>query len=117
MMQSKQTILTTISAAAILMLGAIQNSAMAYPQQKQEYSGNDQNKMMMMQPGLYAFGTISSLQNDENGNPTWIVSGLWEGRLLMDNKTQGEVANQSTSTATATNASYGHPEILSEDKL
>jgi|SRR5215216_823827 hypothetical protein len=104
MMQSKQTILTTISAAAILMLGAIQNSAMAYPQQKQEYSGNDQNKMMMMQPGLYAFGTISSLQNDENGNPTWIVSGLWEGRLLMDNKTQGEVANQTTSTATATNA-------------
>ena len=103
MMQSKQTILTTISAAAILMLGAIQNSAMAYPQQKQEYSGNDQNKMMM-QPGLYAFGTISSLQNDENGNPTWIVSGLWEGRLLMDNKTQGEVANQTTSTATATNA-------------
>jgi hypothetical protein len=104
MMQSKQTILTTISAAAILMLGAIQNSAMAYPQQKQEYSGNDQNKMMMMQPGLYAFGTISSLQNDENGNPTWIASGLWEGRLLMDNKTQGEVANQTTSTATATNA-------------
>ena len=104
MTQSKQTILTTISAAAILMLGAIQNSAMAYPQQKQEYSGNDQNKMMMMQPGLYAFGTISSLQNDENGNPTWIVSGLWEGRLLMDNKTQGEGANQSTSTATATNA-------------
>jgi hypothetical protein len=104
MMQSKQTILTTISAAAILMLGAIQNSAMAYPQQKQEHSGNDQNKMMMMQPGLYAFGTISSLQNDENGNPTWIVSGLWEGRLLMDNKTQGEVANQTTSTATATNA-------------
>jgi hypothetical protein len=104
MMQSKQTILTTISAAAILMLGAIQNSAMAYPQQKQEHSGNDQNKMMMMQPGLYAFGTISSLQNDENGNPTWIVSGLWEGRLSMDNKTQGEVANQTTSTATATNA-------------
>jgi hypothetical protein len=103
MMQSKQTILITISAAAILMLGAIQNSAMAYPQQKHEYSDNDQNKMMMMQPGLYAFGTISSLQNDENGNPTWIVSGLWEGRLLMDNKTQGGGTNQTTSTATATN--------------
>jgi hypothetical protein len=29
----------------------------------------------MMQPGLYAFGTIASLQNDQNGNPTWIVSG------------------------------------------
>jgi len=106
MMQSKRTILIAISAAAILTLGAIQNSAMAYPysQQKQEYSNNDQNKMMMMQPGLYAFGTISSLQNDENGNPTWIVSGLWEGRLLMDNKTQGGGANQTTSTATGTNA-------------
>jgi hypothetical protein len=104
-MQSKRTILIAISAAAILTLGAIQNSAMAYLQQKQEYSNNDQNKrMMIMQPGLYAFGTISSLQNDENGNPTWIVSGLWEGRLLMDNKTQGGGANQTTSTATATNA-------------
>src|ERR671924_1804157 len=105
MMQSKRTILIAISAAAILTLGAIQNSAMAYLQQKQEYSNNDQNKrMMIMQPGLYAFGTISSLQNDENGNPTWIVSGLWEGRLLMDNKTQGGGANQTTSTATGTNA-------------
>src|SRR5215208_680712 len=102
MMQSKQTILITIY-AAILVLGAIQNSAMAYPQQKQGYSDPDQNRMMMMQPGLYAFGTISSLQNDENGNPTWIVSGLWEGRLLMDNKTQGGGANQTT-TAIATKA-------------
>jgi hypothetical protein len=36
---------------------------------------------MMMQPGVYAAGTISSLQNDENGNPTWIVSGIWKGSL------------------------------------
>src|SRR5215212_6984121 len=99
MMQSKQTILIAVS-AAILVLGAIQNSAMAYPQQKQGYS--HQNKMM--QPGLYAFGTIASLQNDENGNPTWIVSGLWEGRISMDNKTQGEGANQTTSTSTTANA-------------
>ena len=49
----------------------------------------------MMQPGLYAFGTIASLQNDENGNPTWIVSGLWEGSVSMDNKTQGGGGNQS----------------------
>src|SRR5215218_4384289 len=102
MIQSKQTILIAVS-AAILVLGAIQNSAMAYsyPQQKQGYS--HQNKMM--QPGLYAFGTIASLQNDENGNPTWIVSGLWEGRLSMDNKTQdGEGANQTTSTPATANA-------------
>jgi hypothetical protein len=58
---------------------------MAYPQQKQGYSHHDK----MMRPGLYAFGTIASLQNGENGNPTWIVSGLWEGSLSMDNKAQG----------------------------
>src|ERR671925_2184581 len=98
MMQSKQIILITVS-AAILVLGAIQSSAIAYPQQKQGYS--HQNKMMM-QPGLYGFGTIASLQNDENGNPTWIVSGLWEGTLSMDNKTQGGQANQTTSTSPTT---------------
>jgi hypothetical protein len=58
----------------------------------------------MMQPGLYAFGTIASLQNDENGNPTWIVSGVWKGSLSMGNKTQGGVGNQTTSTSPATNA-------------
>ena len=100
MMQSKQTILITMS-AAILVLGAIQSSAIAYPQQKQGYS--HQNKMMM-QPGLYGFGTIASLQNDENGNPTWIVSGLWKGSLSIDNKTQGGEGNQTASTATTANA-------------
>jgi hypothetical protein len=74
-----------IVSAAILMSGIIQNNAIAYPQQKEGYS---QHKMMMMQPGLYAFGTITSLQNDENGNPTWIVSGIWKGSLSMGNETQ-----------------------------
>src|SRR5215216_2408251 len=97
MIQSKQTILIAVS-AAILVLGAIQNSAMAYsyPQQEQGYS--HQNKMM--QPGLYAFGTIASLQNDENGNPTWIVSGLYKASLSMNNKTQDEAATGSLPNAT-----------------
>jgi hypothetical protein len=72
---------------------------MAYPQQKQGYSHHNR---MMMQPGLYAFGTIASLQNDENGNPTWIVSGLWEGSLSMDNNTQGNQSSTPTNTTTAT---------------
>jgi hypothetical protein len=96
MMQSKLLLVLSIVSAAILMSGVIQTSAMAYPQQKQGYSHH--NKMMMMQPGLYAFGTIASLQNDENGNPTWIVSGLWKGSLSMDNKTQDGGGNQSTTT-------------------
>ena len=98
MMKSKLLLVLSIVSAAILMSGVIQTSAMAYPQQKQGYSHHNK---MMMQPGLYAFGTISSLQNDENGNPTWIVSGLWKGSLSMDNKTQDGGGNQST-TATET---------------
>src|SRR5918996_6508178 len=100
MMQSKLLLVLSIVSAAILMSGVIQTSAMAYPQQKQGYSHHNK---MMMQPGLYAFGTIASLQNDKNGNPTWIVSGLWKGSLSMNNKTQaGGGANQTTSTSPTT---------------
>ena len=100
MIQTKLLTALFIVSAAILVSGVIQGSAMAYPQQKQGYS--HQNKMM--QPGLYAFGTIASLQNDENGNPTWIVSGLWEGSVPMDNKTQvggGDQFTNTTANATA----------------
>jgi hypothetical protein len=94
MMQSKLSSVLFILSAAILVSGVIQGTAMAYPQQKQGYSHHNK----MMQPGLYAFGTIASLQNDENGNPTWIVSGLWEGSVSMDNKTQGGGGDQITNT-------------------
>src|ERR687892_2874603 len=99
MIKTKLLPVLFIVSAAILISGAMQSSAMAYPQQKQGYSHHDK---MMMKPGLYAFGTIASLQNDENGNPTWIVSGLWEGSLSMDNKTQGGESNQTSTTANAT---------------
>jgi hypothetical protein len=102
MMESKLLSVFFIIFAAILVSGAIQSGATAYPQQKQGYSHHDK----MMRPGLYAFGTIASLQNDENGNPTWIVSGLWEGSLSMDNKTLG-VGNQSI-TPTNTTAATGN---------
>lgn len=31
--------------------------------------------------GEYDFGTISSVQNDENGNPGWVLSGIWKSNL------------------------------------
>jgi len=43
------------------------NQAKAYPY------GND--------IGEYKFGTISSVQNDENGNPAWVLFGHWKGNL------------------------------------
>jgi hypothetical protein len=78
MMKSKILTISLIISAAILVLGIIQNNVIAYLQQKQGYSYHNKT---MMQPGVYASGTISSLQNDENGNPTWIVSGIWKGSL------------------------------------
>lgn len=98
MMQPKLLSVLFIVSAAILVSGAIQNSAIAYPQQKQGFSHHNK---MMMQPGLYAFGTIASLQNDENGNPTWIVSGVWKGSISMDNKTQGNQSATTNATAAA----------------
>jgi hypothetical protein len=99
MIQTKLLSVLFIASAAILVSGAIQNSAMAYQysQQKQGYSHHDK---MMMKPGSYAFGTIASLQNDENGNPIWIVSGLYKGSLSMNNKTQDGAATGSLPNAT-----------------
>ena len=97
MIKTKLLPVLFIVSAAILVSGAMQSSAMAYPQQKQGYSHHDK---MMMKPGLYAFGTIASLQNDENGNPTWIVSGLYKASLSMNNKTQGGAATGSLPNAT-----------------
>ncbi|MGC2483201.1 MAG: hypothetical protein WA398_05520, partial [Nitrososphaeraceae archaeon] len=69
----------------------------------------------MVQPGLYAFGTIASLQNDENGNPTWIVSGLWEGSLT--NKTQGGEGNQTGTTVNASAATASLPNATFHSKF
>jgi hypothetical protein len=35
----------------------------------------------IIQPGVYARGTIASLQNDKDGTPAWLVAGLWRGSL------------------------------------
>jgi hypothetical protein len=103
MMNTKILTVSFIVSAAILISGVLHNSAIAYPQQKQGYSHPSK---MTMQPGLYAFGTIASLQNDENGNPTWIVSGIWKGSLSMGNETQGVGSNQTNTASAATNATF-----------
>jgi phosphate-selective porin len=110
MMQSKFLSVLFIMSVVVLVSGAIQNNAIAYPQQKQGYFHHGK---MVMQPGLYAFGAIASLQNDENGNPTWIVSGLWKGSISLDNETQG---NQSA-TANATAAADSLPNATFHSKF
>jgi len=48
------------------------------------------------QAGNFSFGPIASIQNNETGQPAWIVVGTWRGNLLSFNET--------TVTATPTNA-------------
>jgi hypothetical protein len=110
MIKSKIFTISVVVSAAILMSGILQNNAIAYPQQNQGYSHHNK---IMLQPGLYAFGTIASLQNDENGNPTWIVSGIWKGGL------SGMEGNQTntTSAANATSTTVGLPNATFNSKL
>jgi len=98
MMQTKLLSVLFIASVGLLVSGVTPNSIMAnqYSQEKQGYSHHDK----MMKPGSYAFGTIASLQNDENGNPIWIVSGLYKGSLSMNNKTQDGAATGSLPNAT-----------------
>jgi hypothetical protein len=99
MIQIKLSALFTVS-ATILISGTMQTSVMAdpYSQQTQGYSNDDR----MIRPGLYAIGTIASLQNDESGNPTWLVSGLWGGSLSANSTSQGGQGNQTTNNTTNT---------------
>lgn len=55
----------------------------------------------MNKPGVYAAGTIASLQNDKNGKPAWIVSGFWKGSLT--NLTSPMSSSNSSISNTTTN--------------
>ena len=98
MMQTKLLSVLFITSAALLLSGVVPNSVMAnqYSQEKQGYSHHDK----MMKPGSYAMGTIASLQNDENGNSTWIVSGFYKGSVSMNDKTQDGNATGALPNAT-----------------
>ena len=98
-MQSKILSTLIIVSATILVSGAIQNNSMAFQYSQQE-QGDSYHDKMMMKPGSYAFGTIASLQNDKNGNPTWIVSGLYKGSVSVHNETEDGAAKSSLPNAT-----------------
>jgi hypothetical protein len=68
------------------------NQAAAYPMDQSRDHGYG-----MMKPGHYAGGTISSIQNDESGNPAWILSGYWKASLTEDESKEN--GNQSSSAS------------------
>jgi hypothetical protein len=71
------------------------NQALAYPMdQRGDHSYG------MMGPGHYAAGSIASIQNDENGDPSWILSGYWKASLTDDETVEN--GNQSSATSNST---------------
>ena len=93
-------ILASSAAVLVYYSSAIENNAiMAYPQ-RQQNKGYHHGEM---KPGEYAAGSIASLQNDQNGNPTWIVSGYWKGSVMGYESEEERVANQTATNATTPN--------------
>jgi hypothetical protein len=76
------TAITASAIAAIIVFASagISENSIAYPQ-KESYKYGHHG---LMKPGEYAAGTVASIQIDENGNPTWIISGLWKGSQITD---------------------------------
>jgi hypothetical protein len=48
------------------------------------------------QAGNFSFGPIGSIQNNESGQPAWVVVGFWRGNLLSFNETT--IATTTTTT-------------------
>lgn len=96
------TMLTTGTLSIFLSTLGINNDAAAYPKQEvyHHYGGKG------LEPGHYAAGTLASLQNDESGNPTWIVSGHWKASLTNVTKA-GSYIGSNNQTANQTSPSVG----------
>ncbi|MGH9975880.1 MAG: hypothetical protein ACRD8Z_08615 [Nitrososphaeraceae archaeon] len=88
--------LLTTAVGFILMYTPFEdNQAAAYPMdQRGDHSYG------MMEPGHYAAGSIASIQNDQNGNPSWVLSGDWKASLTEDET--AENGNQSSPALNST---------------
>lgn len=82
------------------------NQARSYPY------GNDK--------GGYEFGTISSVQNGENGNPAWVLFGHWKSNLannqsLVEGQGNGTLGGESFNAQfemVRLNGSAGHTHTI-----
>jgi hypothetical protein len=110
-MNSKKTSLTLGMAAALtlgiaimfaLPLSATTNmgGGMMMTAPPQQQPGGIPGQSNIIQPGVYSSGTIASLQNNKDGKPAWVVSGLWRGSLT--NITSAEMMSSSNANNTTT---------------
>ena len=70
-----------------------------------QQSGGIPGQSDIVPPGLYARGTIASLQNDNDGKPAWIVYGSWIGSLtnLTSDAAMMSSSGASNTTTSKTN--------------
>jgi hypothetical protein len=62
--------------ASIVVISAVLIATYPIDQARAYPFGNDTRE--------YKFGTISSIQNDENGIPAWVLFGHWKGNLVSN---------------------------------
>jgi hypothetical protein len=72
------TLLTTTLAVSVI-LSQVSYDTTATPQQLRNEN--------------FTFGAISSIQNDENGKPDWIITGHWKTNLLSENASKKVTGN------------------------
>ena len=65
------------------------------------------------QPGEYASGTIASIQNDQDGRSTWLLSGAWKGAIINIDEQQSKV-DKSASTSIDGNSDMTLPTAVFE---
>ena len=110
-MNPKKTSLTLVIAIALTLgmaimfaspLSATTNmgDGMMMTAPPQQQPGGIPGQSNIIQPGVYSSGTIASLQNNKDGKPAWVVSGLWRGSLT--NITSAEMMSSSNANNTTT---------------
>jgi len=60
------------------------------------------------QAGNFSFGPIASIQNNESGQPAWIVVGTWRGNLLSFNETAATSTAAGSANGTTQNGTNGN---------
>ena len=67
----------------------------------QQQPGGIPGQSNILEPGLYSSGTIASLQNDKDGKPAWVVSGLWRGSLTNMTSSAAMMSSSSANNTTS----------------
>lgn len=113
---------TLASSSALGFTTAYGQQQMQQQQQQQQLSVEPEEHHEHLRPtlpfglaftnaGNFSFGEIASIQNNESGQPAWILVGHWRGNLFSFNQTTSNYNNTNTSNNT-TNATTTIPKVV-----